>query len=184
MANICNCCGCVLVDGTTSVVSGSGSSGDPYSLDVIDPLFSSQRYAFRRQRSTVQSIPNDVLTDVDFTAVVAGSFDRGSFFTAPSTFTIPSSGIYIFGATIAFADNAAGTRYIDIIKNNTTVLAANEGNSFSGADHFVTVSSSAPFNGTETLKVRVRQNSGGPLNITVSAEQSPVVWGLYVGRFV
>lgn len=184
MATTCNCCGCVLVDGITSVVSGSGSSGDPYAVDIIDPMFYSQRYAVRRQRSTVQSIPNDTLTAVDFTTAVAGSFDRGPFFTAPSTFTAPSSGIYIFGGTVSFADNAIGTRYIEVIKNDTTVLCANENNSNAGSTHFVTVSSSAPLYGTETLKLRVRQTSGGPLDITVSAEQSPVFWAIYVGRFV
>jgi len=70
--NTCNCCGCVLVDGTTSVVAGSGSSSDPFKIDVVDPLFSVQRFAVRRQRSTSQSIPNDTLTEVDFTVATAG----------------------------------------------------------------------------------------------------------------
>lgn len=184
MANTCNCCGCVVVDGTTSVVSGIGSSNDPFNIEVLDPMFSSQRYAFRRQRSTNQSIPNDALTVVDFTTTVAGSFDRGPFFTAPSTFIVPSAGIYIFGGTVAFADNATGSRHIDIIKNDVTVLSHMESNSNSGAIHFVTTSSSAPFFELETIKLRVRQTSGGNLDIVVSAEQSPVFWALYMGRFV
>lgn len=184
MSKTCSCCGCVLVDGTTSVVSGAGQFGDPYSIDVIDPLFSTQRYAFRRQRSTNQSINNDTLVTVDFTNSVAGSFDRGPFFTTPSTFTISSPGIYIFGATVAFADNAIGTRYVEIIKNDSVVLCAMESNSNAGAIHYVTTSSSAPFNQTDFIKVRVRQTSGAALNIVVNAEQSPVVWGLYIGRFI
>lgn len=184
MPNTCNCCGCVLMDGTTSVVSGTGSSGDPFAVEVLDPLFSTQRYAFRRQRSTNQSIPNDILTAIDFTTAAAGSFDRGAFFTAPSTFTIPSSGIYIFGGTVSFADNTTGTRYVDIIKNDTTIIASSESSSNAGSTHFVTLSSSAPLFGTETLKMRVRQASTGALDIVVSAEQSPVFWAIYVGRFV
>lgn len=183
---ICSCCGCVLADGNTSIVSGSGSSGDPYGLDVIDPMFSTQRYAIRRQRSTSQSIPNDTLTSIDFTTATAApaSFNRGTFFSAPSTFTIPFSGIYIFGATVAFASNATGTRYLDIIKNDAVVLTAMESNSSAGTDHFVTTSSSAPLSTNETLKVRVRQTSTGSLNIAVNAEQSPVFWAIYIGRFV
>lgn len=180
----CNCCGCVLVNGTTSVVSGSGSSGDPYAVNILDPLFSSQRYTFRRQRSTSQTIPDNSLTEVGFTTAVAGSFNRGIPFTAPSTFTTPITGIYIFGATVAFADNVNGTRYIEVIKNDSVVLCAMESNSGSGAIHYVTTSSSAPLNKTDTIKLRVLQNSGGNLDIVVNAEQSPVFWAIYVGRFV
>lgn len=182
--NTCSCCGCVLGDGVTSVASGSGSSSDPYKLDVIDPLFSIQRFAVRRQRSTTQSIPNDTLTEVDFTTATASSFDRGPFFTAPSTFTVPTSGIYAIGANVSFLDNANGTRYIEIIKNDLTVIASTESNSNAGSDHFVALSSSAKLFGTETLKLRVRQVSGGSLNIVVTGEQSPVFWAIYVGRFV
>lgn len=182
--NTCSCCGCVVADGFTSVVTGSGSSGDPYKIDVLDPLFSVQKFAVRRQRSTSQSILNDTLTEVDFTTAAAGSFDRAPFFVAPSTFTVPTSGIYIFGANVSFLDNANGTRYIEIVKNDTMVLASMEGNSNAGSDHFVAVSSSAKLFGSETLKLRVRQVSGGSLNIVVAAEQSPVFWALYVGRFV
>lgn len=180
----CNCCGCVLVDGITSIVTGSGSSGDAYSVDVLDPLFSVQRFGVRRQRSTLQTIPNDTLTEVDFTNVIAGSFDRGPFYTATSVFTIPTSGIYMFGANVAFADNANGTRHIEIIKNDTTVITSSESNSNAGSTHFVTTASSAPLFGTETLKLRVRQTSGGNLDIVVNGEQSPVFWAVYVGRFV
>lgn len=182
--NTCSCCGCVVADGFTSVTSGSGSNADPYKIEVIDPLFSVQRFAVRRQRSTNQSIPNDTLTEVDFTTPAAGSYDRAPFFTAPSTFTVPTSGMYILGANISFLDNANGTRYVEIIKNDTVVLASMESNSNAGSDHFVALSTSAKLFGTETLKLRVRQVSGGNLNIVVAAEQSPVFWALYVGRFV
>lgn len=182
--NTCNCCGCVVKSGFTSVVSGSGVSSDPYKIDVVDPLFSIQKFAVRRQRSTAQSIPNDTVTEVDFTTAAAGSFDRAPFFTAPSTFTVPTSGMYIFGANVAFLDNANGTRYIEIVKNDITVLASTEANSNAGSDHFVVLSSSAKLYGSETLKLRVRQVSGGSLNIVVASEQSPVFWALYVGRFV
>lgn len=181
---IANCCGCVLADGTTSIVEGTGSSGDPFNLEVIDPDFASQRYAVRRQRSTNQSIPNDTLTAIDFTVAAAGSFDRGPFFSLPTSFIIPSSGIYVFGGTVAFADNATGTRTIDIIKNDNTVLCQMESNSSAGAVHFVTTSSSAPLFASETLKLRVRQTSGIALDIVVNAEQSPVFWAIYIGRFV
>lgn len=186
MATTCNCCGCVIADGTTSVTTGSGSSGDPFKIDIVDPLFVNQRYAVRRQRSTSQSISNDTLTAIDFTSAAAGGFDRGPFFSlvTPTVFTIPSSGIYIFGGTVAFADNAIGTRYIDIVKNGTTVLTAFESNSNAGSIHFISASSSAPLYETETLSMRVRQTSGGLLDATVSAEQSPVFWAIYVGRFV
>lgn len=184
MPNTCNCCGCVLEDGTTSIVVGDGSSGSAYQLEVVDPMFSSQKYTFRRQRSTLQTIPNDVVTEVDFTAAAAGSFDRGSFFSAPGIFTVPSTGIYIFGGTVAFADNAVGTRYIEVVKNDVTVLTSFESNSNAGSVHFVTTSSSAPLYGAETIKLRVRQVSGGPLDIVFNAEQSPVFWAVYIGRFV
>lgn len=187
MATTCNCCGCVIVDGTTSVVGGSGSSGDPFEIDIIDPDFSTERYAVRRQRSSTQSIPNDTITAIDFTtAVPSGSFDRGPFFSAvtPTLFTIPTSGIYIVGGTVSWADNAVGTRYIEIIKNLTTVVTSFESNSNAGSVHFVSTSSSAPLYSGETLSMRVRQVSGGLLDVTVSAEQSPVFWAVYVGRFV
>jgi hypothetical protein len=180
----CSCCGCSLVDGITSVTSGSGSSGDPYKVEIIDPLFVNQKYAVRRQRSTNQTIPNDTLTAVDFTTPAAGGFDRGAFFSAPSTFTIPSSGIYMFGGTVAFADNATGTRYIEITKNGTTALTSMESNSNAGSIHFVTTSSSAPLYTGETLSMRVRQVSTAGLDIVVNGEQSPVFWAIYVGRFI
>jgi hypothetical protein len=185
MATTCNCCGCVLTDGDTSLVSGSGSSGDPYKLDIVDPLFSEQRYTVRRQRSTNQSIPSGTLTSIDFTTAAAGSFDRAPFFTAPSTFTIPSTGIYMFGGTVAFADSATGIRYVDIINTTTgEILAVSESNSNSGAAHYVTVSASAPLYANQTVSMRVRHTAGAPLNIVVDTEQSPVFWATYVGRFI
>lgn len=184
MINTCNCCGCVIANGATSVVSGTGGISDPTSINVLDPLFANNRYAFRRQRSTNQSVPNDTLTEVDFTSIVAGSFDRGSFFSPPSSFKIPSTGICIFGATVAFQDNATGTRYIEVVKNDTTILASMESNSDAGASHYVTLSSSAPLFASEVIKLRVRQTSGIPLNILVNGDQSPVFWAIYVGRFI
>lgn len=158
---------------------------DPYQVNVLDPMFYSQRYAVRRQKATPQvGVANDTLVLVDFTGAAVGSFDRGSFFTAPSTFTIPSTGVYAFGSTVSFADNATGTRYLEIIKNDTNVLIASEANSNSGTVHFVTITSSSIFNASDTLKVRVRQTSGAPLDLTVSSEQSPVFWAIYIGRFV
>ncbi len=183
MARTCNCCGCVIVDGTTSVVSGTGSMSDPFSVDVLDPLFSEQRYALRRQRSTSQAITNNTITEVDFSTAGAGSFDRGGFFSSVSTFVIPSSGVYAFGATVAFADNDVGTRYIEIVKNDVYVLSAMESNSLAGATHLVTTTSSNIFNASDTLKLRVKQTSGGSLDIVVSGEQSPVIWAVYIGRF-
>lgn len=179
----CNCCGCVLADGETSIVSGTGSAVDPYGVDIIDPMFADDRYAIRRQRTTLQTIANDALTDLDFTVATPESFDRGGFFQTPSTFIVPSSGIYIFGATVAFNDNATGTRYLEIVKNNSVVLTAMESNSSAGTFHFVTTSSSAPLYANETLKVRVKQTSTAPLDIMPSGEQSPVFWAIYVGRF-
>lgn len=179
----CSCCGCVLADGETSIVSGSGSANDPYGLDIIDPMFADHRYAVRRQRTTLQTIPDSVLTEVDFTIASPESFNRGGFFQAPSTFVIPSSGIYIFGATVAFNDNLTGTRYVEIVKNNSVVLTAMESNSSAGTFHFVTTSSSAPLYANETLKVRVKQTSTAALDIMPSGEQSPVFWAIYVGRF-
>jgi hypothetical protein len=181
---ICNCCGCVLVNGTTSVVSGSGSSGDPYAVEILDPMFSKQRYAVRRQRSTSQTIPDNTLTVVDFTTATGVSFDRGPLFSAPSSFIIPASGIYVFGANVAFTDNAVGTRYIDIIKTNNIILTSMESNSSAGTTHFVSASSSAPLYKNETLQLRVLQTSTAPLDIVVNAEQSPIFWAIYVGRFV
>lgn len=184
MAQTCNCCGCSLVDGVTSIASGSGSSGDPYEVDIIDPMFYSQRYAIRRQRSTNQTITNDTLTEIDFTTAAAGSFNRGWTFTSPSSFVVPVSGIYIYGVDVAFADNANGTRYVEILKNDSVVLTSCESNSNAGSTHFVASNSSGPLNGGDILKARVRQVSTVSLDIVVNAEQSPVFWAVYIGRFV
>lgn len=170
------------MDGTTSVVTGSGSSGDPFQMDILDPLFYSQRYGFRRQRTTNQNIPNDTPTFVDFTAAQPGSFDRGPFFSAPSTFIIPTTGLYAFGATVGFADNALGTREVQIVKNGSVVVASNETNSNAGSVHYVTVTSSDIFLELETIQLQVRHVATAALDIVFNGEQSPVMWAVYLGR--
>lgn len=184
MAN-CNCCGCNFEDGNTSVVTGSGSSSDPFKVEVLDPLFSTQRYAVRRQRSTNQVITGSALTDVDFTTASAGgSFDRGGFFSAPSTFTIPTQGIYIFGATVAFElGGGSGNLHLEVFKNGSTIIAQNDVQipTSPASSIFVSVSSSDQFNAADTLVVRTTSNG---LDLIFDGEQSPVFWAIYMGRFV
>lgn len=182
MAN-CGCCGCVFSDSNTALIGGSGSSDDAFAYQIIDPTFYANRYALRRQKSALQSIPNNALTAIDFTTAAAGSFNRGFTFTAPSTFVILTSGIYIFGASVNFETNVTGTRYIDVLKNGTTIMDANESNSNIGS-HSVSLSSTDKFLSNDTLQFRVLQNSGIALNAEFAGESSPVFWAVYIGKFV
>lgn len=182
----CDCCGCVLIDGDTSLVFGDGSSDDPFTLEMVDPTFWETRPAVRRQRSTNQTITTATLTAVNFTTASAGSFDRGPFFSGanPTRFTFPLAGVYIFGSTVSFADNAIGTRYHEIRLNGTTNLESDESNSDAGATHKVTLSTTYHFLTTDYVELMVRQESGGNLDIVNAGLYSPVFWAVYIGRFV
>lgn len=181
----CTCCGCVVVDGNTSIVLGTGSVTDPFNIEIIDPTFINDRYAVRRHKSLGFNVDNDTLTAVDFFTPFAGSFDQGGFFNPalPTRFTIPVTGVYILGGTTSWDANATGTRYMELRVNGTNILEADESNSDALSSHFVSLATTFHFSAGDYIELLVRQTSGAGL-ICSSTDNAPIFWAIYVGRFV
>lgn len=184
----CDCCGCVFEsDYGTSTISGSGSQTDPYTVSIVDTAWI--RPAARVRRTTNQSIA----TGATFAPITFDTeiFDQGGNFWvvgAPTIFTIPLAGLYLFGGCGLWAANATGTRELGIRLNGTTIVNVNDqpvesihGGTFTPNSH---VTGQSRLGIGDTLELVARQESGGPLNLTAEADESISFWIVYVGKTV
>lgn len=184
MANRCNCCGCfVSSDYGTSIVVGTGSASDPYTVSRVDIAWI--RPAARVRRTTSQSIPTgDTFTAITFDLEV---FDQRDFWssTDPTMFVAPQDGLYLFGGNGIWAANATGTRELALRLDGTTIIQtvdqATTGASNTPASH---ISYQYRLGVGQTVELMARQESGGALNLTAEADDSIVFWIVYLGKTI
>lgn len=154
---------------------------DLFALGVL--AAEGRTFAPRASRSTTQSIADATDEAVTFDAV--NSDDWGSWSAGQATRVYAKmTGRYIATATVHFAGNATGLRSAWIEKTATTtygrvqVLSAG-----AGSPTWLTVSTTA-FDmtaDTDYVRLLVRQNSGGPLNLNTSSTVSPALSLIYLG---
>lgn len=123
---------------------------------------------FSAYHSAVQSILNAAPTIV---LLDSEDYDVGgmhSIVSQTSRGVVPSGqdGTYHYSGQVSFAPNAAGYRYIEVLKNGTTVIAYTTGvDSPSASVTSLPISGDVVLAAGDYLELRATQASGGALNI-------------------
>jgi hypothetical protein len=108
-----------------------------------------------------QTIPNSTMAYLTFDTDDVNTNAMWEGVTNPSRITIPTTGVYIFGANARWENNANGERRVQIFRNRVTVLAQ-EVSGVSGAYfHTFSVSGMKDLTAGWYLEVGVFQESGG-----------------------
>lgn len=90
--------------------------------------------------------------------------------------TIPETSFYYMTASVQFAANATGYRFLLIGLNATPIYIVHVSNpaTTAGAVHVASVSTVLSLAAGDYLQLFVNQSSGGPLNVEAVTETSPV----------
>jgi hypothetical protein len=157
--------------------SGSGlaitkDTSNPFQMQLIDgggaEFSGAQVY-----KSVVQSIPNATWTLATWDTEAFDTNGYHSTVTNPSRMTAPVTGYYLIMASIGWAANTTGIRYVQFYKNGAGVLAGGTtllyqprlGSESGGTDAVQTVSQLAYLTAGEHVEMFVHQSSGGALNL-------------------
>lgn len=136
----------------------------------------------RASRSTTQSIPDGADTAISFDGVNNDAWGCWSAGNA-ARLTAPVTGRYMAVGQVTFAANGTGFRRICIEKDGTsTVGQVDLPTTLSGSAVWLNVTSQ-PFDMTqgEYVRLMVRQNSGGSLDVNNSSTFSPSLSLVYLG---
>lgn len=182
------CCGCHLEsDYGTALVTGDGTTADPFTITQVDPTF--ERPVVRVSRTAGnQAIPT--LTD---TAVIFdteefdsdGMWDAGS----PSRLTIPIAGIYLMGTSLRWTWHT-DPKWIFFRQDGATVLHRKTAINGSGIGHQMTHNYMYYFDIGDYVEVVCFQQTGADLDIEgpptgVLGAQAPIcAWMMYLGKKV
>lgn len=125
------------------------------------------------RRTTTQSIGNNTLTALAFTA--ADLWDTDGFHdtsTNPEKIIVPAGlgGLYRLGAVVPFAQHSTGARVARLRINGSTNVASVDVPTAGGSvNTSLQVDALFPLNAGDEIEVIVFQNSGGPLNVNASS---------------
>lgn len=127
----------------------------------------------RVYRAAAYSVPNAAMTALTFDTVVT---NQGGLWAAgtPDRLTIPTTGVYLFGASVQFTSSGVGgNRRIIQLQIGAWVYAVAEGpgGMFTAAN----VVAAAKLNAADTVQVFVYQDTGAALALQV-AWQVPNLW--------
>lgn len=131
----------------------------------------------RINRNATQSIPTGLVTPtaIIFTTVVE---DTNGMFTllTPTQITCNLAGWYGLGAVVRFDANSVGLRDLRIQVNGVNIVIQELAAVATAAEGtIINVHTEYPLLVNDIVEVKVRQNSGGALNIT-SAGLAPALW--------
>lgn len=180
----CDCCGCVFdSDYGTSIVTGSGTTVDPYIFSEVNADW--VRPAARVERTTSQSIPNNTITAISFDTE---NFDTGGFWTvgSPTRLTVSEEGLYMFGGCVLWPANTTGTRELGLRLNGTTILQHNDQpvDPSLSIPYWQQVTYQAILTPTNYLELTARHEAGVSLNLMEEEHESMSFWIVYMGRAV
>lgn len=135
------------------------------------------KYHGRINRNATQSIPTGLVTPTAlvFTTVVedtTGMFSLG----LPGQITCNLAGWYGLGAVARFDANATGIRDLRIQVNGVNIIIMEvDAVAFAGEGTILSVHTEYPLIVNDIVEVKVRQNSGGALNVS-TAGLAPALW--------
>ena len=141
------------ISGTTGTFSGDVSVGG--SITAVQPYIDVER-------SNSQAIPNSTATVVEFNNEVSDV--NGDFTT--DTWTCPEDGTYAIHTNIKFGNNSTGFRGIQILDGGAIIHEIR-----TPANLFVYIEANTvfPFTADDTVQIKVRQTSGGDLDVTADS---------------
>lgn len=157
---------------------------DGADLFAVDHVAAADRtLSPRASRSTSQSIPDATDTAITFDGVNSDAWVCWSAGNA-TRLTAPVTGRYMAVGTAHFAGNATGVRSIWVEKTGTSTLARVQ-HITAGASLPTWLNISTPpfdmIGGTDYVRLIVRQNSGGALDVNNSSTFSPSLSLIYLG---
>ncbi len=131
---------------------------------IYDPPFGIVR------NSGIQSIPNAVVTTLQFNTVIASN--GIPYDIVNNWFTIPSSGLYGINAFYQAAANGVGVRSIFIYLNGNSIFSRAVAVSNINGGNNIEISVLDRLTAGDTLQIRVGQTSGAALNTALVGNMS------------
>jgi hypothetical protein len=146
--------------------------GTGLSVDGTD-LIKTPTKGARVRRSTAQSIPNAsfstaLIFDQELTDD-GGMFDVGQ----PTRLTAPADGWYSLVATLNYAANATGTRYVWFRINGVDIIDSVNSDAASAGPTILNLSTQTYLSADDYVEIIAYQDSGAALNVE-AADNSPL----------
>jgi hypothetical protein len=137
----------------------------------------------RLRRSTNQSIPNNVFTEIIFTVEDYDTADGHDLNVNPDRYTAQAAGRYLVCYHAAFAASAIGIRAMRLGVNGAVVPASNclDPSPGAAAGTHYTGSTTIQLNFNDYVTFQVYQNSGGNLDQEISGDSGPVMDIMFIG---
>jgi hypothetical protein len=134
-------------------------------------------FGIKVYRSTAQSIPDDVTTNITMDTVVfnQGFASPGASFTSVA---VPRAGLYLIVASSAWATNATGNRRTHIMLNG---VAAERDRRATSGETPVTVTAGRLLDAGDTVGISGHQTSGAALNFGGTAEDDSSLTVILLG---
>lgn len=93
----------------------------------------------------------------------------------PTRLTAPVAGKYLVSGSAEFASNATGLREVVLYFNGTTIHTRVQIAALSGAVTVLNITDQLSLAAADYVELRVRQTSGGALNVVTSGVHSPIL---------
>jgi len=136
----------------------------------------------RLRNSADEATVNNTLEYLDFDTESYDTDGMHEGVTNPSRITIKTAGVYAFGAVVKWEANATGQRLVLLYMNRTTLIDVDERDATpNGRPSYLRIASTREFAVTDYIEVRVRQTSGGDLNVESASDYAPVFWAYKIG---
>lgn len=169
----------VNVSAVTASVAGAMSAAD---FTKLASFFTNAVFVLVT-RTTAQSIPNNTLTNVNWTSETTDASAMHDNATNNDRLICPvgAAGVYVAGAWIGWDTAAAGTiRICDILHSSGVVVGRTRWITGGGYDA-MSVVAAYPLAAGEYFTCRLYQNSGGALNLDVATQGQPYFWTVRIG---
>lgn len=128
-------------------------------------------------RTTTQTLTTNTLTDITFNFNDFASGDVTPNSATPTTFTLNRAGLWTITAQAGWLVNSTNSRLIYITDStNTPLYAQTECAPSADVETLLQCTAIERFAVGQTIKVRVRQNSGGNLSLSGGNQQVVFIW--------
>jgi hypothetical protein len=123
--------------------------------------------------SANQSIVSGTYTTITFDSERFDTDGIHSVVSNTDRLTAQRDGVYLISATIRFATNSTGIRWVGIRLNGTAYIVIADQNATSGYSTRITLTTLYELSTDDYVDLRVWQNSGGALNVEAVGNYSP-----------
>lgn len=139
--------------------------------------------ACRVTSSATQTLTNTTQVPLLFDSDVLDPFNMHDTVTNTSRITVPIAGVYIIGASVAFATSSTGLREVELRVNGSYSIAKQRIAAAANPERTgITLSAGVHLNAGDYVECRCRQDSGGPLGTYAETDWTPDLWVVRVGQ--